>query len=126
MNHLKLAKYWLLGWLNPGWLKLAKPAFPILFWFISLGWLIGDVGLLASWFILGATACLFCLPVSKLSRSMFKLPELVHVEPTFTGVFSCACDSVLGGWVEDMGWSKLDVGLSGPENTNQFILKFPL
>lgn len=52
----------------------------------GLGWFIGDVGLLANWFILSDGAALG-LVSNRLSKSIFTLPELAQVEPTGCGLF---------------------------------------
>lgn len=66
----------------------------------------GDVGLLASWFILKDGA-VFGLPISKLSKSMLTLPELAQVDPK--GWFLLADDDgVVSGTL-----FVLEVGCSG-------------
>lgn len=110
---MKLAKNWLLccrfcmllkfNWVpNPG---------DITPWLTGLGWFMGDVGLLASWFILGEGPVFGLLP-NKLSKSMFMFPEFFHVEPT-ARFLSVVCFSVLLFVMEDVGWRGwIEVGVS--------------
>lgn len=69
---------------------------------ICLGWLIGDVGLLANWFMLGEGP-VFGLLVNKLSRSMLMFPEFFHVDPTDIGLLFSSSFSMLLLMVEDNG-----------------------
>lgn len=99
-NWLFILFCWKLGVLKFNWVP--KPGEDI--GGIGLGWLIGDVGLLASWFILGEGPVLGLL-VNKLSRSIFMLPEFFQVDPTKIGLLLIGVFSVLLFKVEDNGWS---------------------
>ncbi|KAJ8972743.1 hypothetical protein NQ317_013797 [Molorchus minor] len=80
------------------------------------GWFMGDVGLLANWFILGDGPVLGLL-TNKLSKSMFMLPEFFHVAPTLTFLFFISFSELLFV-MEDTGCkASAEVGVNNePEN----------
>lgn len=126
IHHLKEAKNWLfillfcwkLEVLKFSWVP--KPGEDITG--IGLGWLIGDVGLLANWFMLGEGPILGLL-VNKLSRSMLMFPEFFHVDPTAIDLVVVGVLSALLFIVEDNGWSGRDDGAKTEPTKKQLIIK---
>lgn len=83
----------------------------------------GEVGLLAIWFIL-SEGPVFGLLVNKLSRSILMFPEFFQVDPTKIGLLFTGCFSVLLFVAEDNGWSGAAVGVNTVSKKRKLVTIF--